>query len=126
MSLDPVTDAVQRTTTAVTIVHAGYKVYNVNFIYSFHLKSFIFVLKVNIIPGFASAVINHRMFPTESLDSVLAHNKKIINDDRVKMHVKTYIPAVPVSPYGPDVPAFELIARSLKQVYPDSIVTAGK
>ena len=33
---------------------------------------------------------------------------------------------VAVSPYGPDVPAFELIARSLKQVYPDSIVTAGK
>lgn len=105
MSLDPITDAIQRTTTAVTIFNAGYK--------------------ANVIPGSASAVINHRLFPTDSVDNVLAHNRRIINDNRVKVNVKTYIPAVPVSPYGPAAPAFELIASSLKQVYPQSIITAG-
>lgn len=83
-------------------------------------------MEVNVIPESATAMINHRIFPSESLDNVLAHDRRIINDDRVKVHVKTYIPAVSVSPYGPNVPAFELIARSLKQVYPQSIITTGR
>ena len=81
---------------------------------------------MNVIPGSASAEVNHRVYPSDTVDNVLAINHLIINDDRVNIKVNQYTPPVPISPYGPDVPAFELIARSVKQVYPDSIVAPGK
>jgi len=83
------------------------------------------VSKINVIPGTASASVNHRVSPADSVENVLAHDRKVINDDRVKISVQTNIPPVPISPYGPDVPAFELIACSLKQVYPKSTVAPG-
>ena len=82
--------------------------------------------KANVVPGFASAVVNHRMYPLNSIEEVVAYDRKTINDGRVNVDVQFYYPSPPVSPYGPDVPAFELIARSIKQVYPSSIIAPGE
>ncbi len=48
---DPVTDAMQRTTTAVTMVSAG--------------------VKENVLPGKASAAVNLRLHPSDDLDGVI-------------------------------------------------------
>ena len=98
-------DAIQRTTTAVTIIQGGYK--------------------ENVIPGSASAIVNHRIHPADSLEKVLEHNRRVINDPRVDIEVLAYHPPTPVSPYGPGVTPFVLIARSIKQIYPTSIIVPG-
>ncbi|XP_046439795.1 N-fatty-acyl-amino acid synthase/hydrolase PM20D1-like [Daphnia pulex] len=102
LARNPVTDAIQRTTTAVTIIQGGYK----------H----------NVIPGSASATVNHRIHPADSLDQVIEHNRRVINDPRVHIKVVDYYPPTPISPYGQDVSPFNLIASSVKQIYPSSVI----
>ena len=58
------TDALQRTTTAVTIIRGGFK--------------------VNVIPSRATAIVNHRIHPVDTLESVLQHDKDAIDDWRYK------------------------------------------
>lgn len=98
-------DPAQRTTTAVTIIQGGYK--------------------ENVIPGSATAIINHRIHPADTLEKVIEHSRRIINDPRVQIKVVNYQPPTPISPYGPDVGPFVLIARSIKQIYPTSIIAPG-
>lgn len=77
------------------------------------------------IPGTASATINHRIHPVSSLDEVLEYDRQVINDPRVNIKVLEYYPPTPVSPYGEDIPAFHLIASCVKQIYPSSVIAPG-
>ncbi len=56
---------------------------------------------------------------------VLEHNRRVIGDPRVSIKVVTYLPPTPVSPFGPEVASFSLIARSVKQIFPTSVVAPG-
>ena len=49
------TDAIQRTTTAVTMFNAGFK--------------------ENVLPSLAQATVNHRIHPTETVEDVLEHDR---------------------------------------------------
>ena len=55
-SRDDKLDAIQRTTTAITIIEGG--------------------LKENVVPGAARAVVNHRIHPRETLQDILEHDKE--------------------------------------------------
>ena len=94
------TNAMQRTTTAVTVVKAG--------------------LKENIIPGEASAVINHRIHPGDTIEDVLQHNKETIDDSRVNITIRRYFDPPKVSPYSSDSLPFQVIANSALDVYPEA------
>ena len=89
-------DAVQRTTTAVTIVKAGFK--------------------DNVVPGEASAMVNHRIHPSETIDDIVKHDKKVIDDERVNITQLDYFPPPQVSPYSNDAAPFQVIANSALQV----------
>merc|ERR1712029_551344 len=65
LSNDAATDAIQRTTTAVTIVEAG--------------------IKANVIPRKARALVNHRIHPADNIDDVVAYDNTAIDDSRVKV-----------------------------------------
>jgi len=91
------TDALQRTTTAITVLDAGFK--------------------VNVIPGKATALINHRVHPVDTLESVLQHDKDSINDWRVTVKVLEYQPPPKVSPYGNNEQAFQVIASAALDVF---------
>lgn len=95
-------NALVRTTTAPTIIQAGFK--------------------DNVIPTRAEAVVNFRILPGETSSGVLAHVKKVIGDDRVKLEAEkeNIIEPAPVSPV--DVPGFGFISATLRQIYPDAIV----
>ena len=54
------TDAIQRTTTAATIVKGG--------------------IKSNVLPSEASAVVNHRIHPADTIDSVIAQDVSEISN----------------------------------------------
>lgn len=96
----PVVAAAVRTTTAVTRVQAGEK--------------------LNTIPGEAVAWVNHRIHPLDGdLEKVLARDRKIINDSRVRVEGfgddGQYTPPAPQTPS--DTAEFRFIQKTVAQVF---------
>jgi carboxypeptidase PM20D1 len=100
----PSTNAMLRTTTAITIFNAG--------------------IKENVLPAQAEAVLNFRILPGDTTESVLAYVKKTVADDRITVE--------PLTPgFNPSrlsssrTDAYRLIERTVREVFPDSIVAPG-
>jgi carboxypeptidase PM20D1 len=100
----PSTNAMLRTTTAPTMFHAGNK--------------------ENVLPSDVEATVNFRLLPGESIAGVLAHVRKTIADDRIEVGT-TPIRAEPSRISRTDVPAYGAIERSVRQVFPDTLVAPG-
>jgi carboxypeptidase PM20D1 len=96
------TNASIRTTIAPTIFYAG--------------------TKENVLPQKAMAMVNFRLFPGDSVDYVIEHVKKSINDPRVLVSTSGHHPqeASPVSDINAE--SFQLLQRTIRQVFPESIV----
>jgi len=105
LSSNSETDAVQRTTTAITIMKAG--------------------IKENVMPSRAEATVNHRIHPTSNLEEVLEHDRWAIGDDRVKIYARRYVPPPAISPYSDDSIPFQILANSALQVFPTGHIAPG-
>ncbi len=77
--------------------------------------------KDNILPSSAKAVVNCRLLPGDSLDSLVARIRGVVADDRVSL---TVLPnAHEASPLSdPSAPAFQALAASVRQVWPEVAV----
>jgi carboxypeptidase PM20D1 len=95
-------NALVRTTTAPTIIHAG--------------------IKDNIIPTKAEAVVNFRILPGETSLDVLDHIKNVINDPRVKISPITEEISEPKPVSPTDTKGFSYISTALRQIYPEAVV----
>lgn len=90
----PQTAAMLRTTTAPTIFQAG--------------------AKDNVLPPFARAVVNFRIRPGETVNSVIARVQRVIDDSAVKVRpIGFRSDPSPVSPH--DSPAFRVVASTIRQ-----------
>ncbi len=98
----PVTNALIRTTTAVTIVRGG--------------------VKRNVLPGKATATVNFRLLPGDTVEGVVAHVRKAIADPEIDIAVVAGREASAVSDHT--APAFERIRASVEAVMPDVVVVA--
>jgi carboxypeptidase PM20D1 len=98
------TNALLRTTTALTIVSGGNK--------------------ENVIPGRADAIVNFRLLPGDTPDTVLAHLKRVIDDERVELAISGE-PALPSQVSSTDSDGYRLIERTLREVFPEAIVAPG-
>ena len=98
------TNAMLRSTTALTIFNAGNK--------------------ANVLPGQAEAVANFRLLPGDSSASVTEHVKRVVADERIQIEPLD-TPAEPSRVSSPDAPAFKLIERTVREVFPDAIVAPG-
>ncbi|HEV7230981.1 MAG TPA: M20 family peptidase [Bacteroidia bacterium] len=102
-------NAIVRTTTAATLFRSG--------------------TKDNVLPGFASATVNFRIVPGESIEDVFAHIRNVVQDKRVKLKkVGHFTEPSPVSEIR--CRAFEDIEKSIRQIFPNtltapSLVIAG-
>ncbi|GAB6022286.1 hypothetical protein CHUAL_006412 [Chamberlinius hualienensis] len=105
MAMDPLQNALVRTTTAVTMINGG--------------------VKSNVIPATSWAVVNHRIHPTETVDEVLEYDKRIINDDRVNIEVLNRVPPAPISPFTEQTFGFQAVKKSIRQVFPQAVVVPG-
>lgn len=103
MAATPQTEALVRTTTAPTVIRGG--------------------VKANVLPQRAEALINFRILPGDSVDSVLAHCRRIVRDDRVRIEL-VGMSSEPSPTTGPG-PRFDLIAEITEQVVPGVAVTTG-
>ena len=93
----PQTAAMVRTTTAATIFHAG--------------------VKDNVLPMSASAVVNLRILPGETVETVTARVRRVIDDERIQLSVASARDPSPVS--DSDSPSFRLLEKTLRQVMAD-------
>ena len=100
---NPIMRALIQTSTAVTIIKGGYK--------------------ENVVPGEASAVINHRVSPVQDRDAVLAIDRQAISDLSLEFKILHEDAPLQISPYGEDDAPFGLIAGTVKQLFGEQVMT---
>ncbi|EPQ19616.1 Putative carboxypeptidase PM20D1 [Myotis brandtii] len=106
MEREDITNALVRTTTAVTMFNAG--------------------IKVNVIPPVAQATVNFRIHPAQTVQEVLKLAKDIVVDDRVQFHVLESFEPLPVSPSDDQALGYQLIRQTIQSVFPEiNIVAPG-
>lgn len=93
MSLNRTSSALVRTTTAATMVSGG--------------------VKDNVVPQTASAIVNFRLLPGDSVKWVLQRVKDAIDDERVTVEVVTGVEATRVSP--DDTEPYRLIVAAIRE-----------
>lgn len=78
-------------------------------------------VKENVIPKTASAIINLRILPGETVESAIDYVQQIIADDRIT--VKPHgIPADPSVVSDIQSAAYQTLYRTIREVYPDVVV----
>uniref|UniRef100_A0A8D1CPT0 Peptidase M20 dimerisation domain-containing protein n=1 Tax=Sus scrofa TaxID=9823 RepID=A0A8D1CPT0_PIG len=101
-----VTNALVRTTTALTMFNSG--------------------IKVNVIPAVAQAIVNFRIHPAQTVQEVLKLAKDIVADDRVQFHVLNAFDPPPISPYDDQALGYQLLRQTIQSVFPEiNIVVPG-
>ncbi len=95
------TNAMVRTTTAITMIHGG--------------------IKDNLLPAQVSAVVNFRLMPGDRVADVVEFARKAAADDAVQIHLPEggQWEASPVSPI--DSPAAKILVKTIGQVYPEAV-----
>jgi carboxypeptidase PM20D1 len=97
----PATNALVRTTTAVTMIEGG--------------------PKENVLPEAARAVVNFRVLPGETSETVRSHARARVGDAvEVKLLEATLSEPSPVSPL--DGPVYARLQRAVRQIFPEAIV----
>jgi carboxypeptidase PM20D1 len=76
----------------------------------------------NVIPAVATALVNHRVHPGQTVSEVVERDRRTIDDDRVKLAVTSEMEAHSVSPFGPEDLAYQLIATSVRQSFEQVVV----
>jgi len=103
LGMDPTTAAMLRTTTAPTIIDGG--------------------VKANVLPIVARGIVNHRIKPGETIETVMARVTEIIDDPRVQVAVSAEAQnPSPVS--DPEGSAFALVARTIRETNGEDVVVA--
>jgi carboxypeptidase PM20D1 len=97
----PVTNALLRTTLAPTMVNAG--------------------IQDNVLPSKASAVVNLRVMPGESIASAIEHVRHAIADPAVKI-TSISVQAEPSAVTDIEAPSFRALEQTIRQIAPSSIV----
>lgn len=92
----PTMNAMMRTTTAVTMIEGG--------------------VKSNVLPAKARATINFRLRPGDTTQDVVNHVRRAVADERIEIEAGSGREASPVSPA--DGPAYELLQRTIREVFP--------
>ncbi|MBM4450958.1 MAG: M20 family peptidase, partial [Chloroflexi bacterium] len=101
LSASPATSATIRTTTAATMFNAG--------------------VKSNVLPSSATAAVNFRILPGDSVQGVIDHVNAVVDDPRVKVKVMgEHTEPSPVSDINS--PSFMTVYKTTKQVFPDAVV----
>jgi carboxypeptidase PM20D1 len=100
----PSTDALLRTTTAITIIRGGNK--------------------ENVLPETAEAWVNFRLLPGDTVRGVVEHVRHAIDDERVGIEVLPQSSeASPVASQTSD--GYGLISRTVRELFPGVVVAPG-
>ncbi|MCA9663699.1 MAG: M20/M25/M40 family metallo-hydrolase, partial [Myxococcales bacterium] len=96
--------ALLHTTTAITQVRAG--------------------IKENSLAREATATVNFRILPGDSVDAVVARTREVLDDPRIEVTIREVAtPSEPSAISATDSPAYEALASAVRGVRPDALVT---
>lgn len=101
LARSPATDALLRTTTALTLVNAGNK--------------------ENVLPASAEATVNYRLLPGDTSDAVVRRTREKAGEGIEVALLSGAAEASPVSRSGS--PGYQAIARTLRSQFPGVVVT---
>ncbi|XP_069801391.1 N-fatty-acyl-amino acid synthase/hydrolase PM20D1 isoform X1 [Dendropsophus ebraccatus] len=101
----PSSNALVRTTTAVTILNAG--------------------VKSNVIPRMARATVNFRLHPAQTVQEALDIVQNTINDARVEISVLNSFDPLPISPYDESNFGYQTLQRTIHSVFSAAPVAPG-
>ena len=101
LAATPAGNATLRTTTAATIFRAG--------------------AKDNVLPIDATATVNFRLLPGDSVAGVVREVRRIIDDEKISIKVIGQ-PSAPSPVSNPDAAAFQRLHRTIRSVFPAAIV----
>ncbi|WP_375418342.1 M20 family peptidase [uncultured Hymenobacter sp.] len=101
LAATPAGNATLRTTTAPTIFRAG--------------------AKDNVLPIDATATVNFRLLPGDSVAGVIREVRRLINDENIKIRVLGQ-PSAPSPVSDPGAPPFGLLHRTIRSVFPAAVV----
>lgn len=105
LARQPSTNALIRTTTAPTVMRAG--------------------VKENVLPTTATALVNFRILPGETVDDVLAHATAVIDDPAVQVQIRPGSSARdPSAVSSADAAAFRHLQTTTRQVMGAEVVVA--
>ena len=103
LSATPTSNAILRTTTALTMLDAG--------------------VKENVLPSQANAKINFRILPGETPATVADHVRKIINDDRIEVKEENpEFSSAPSKISSTTSFGYNVLQRTAREIYEDVIV----
>jgi carboxypeptidase PM20D1 len=102
LAKSPTLGAAIRTTTAVTVFHAG--------------------VKDNVVPATATATVNFRVLPGDTTDDVIEHARRAIDDARIVIEPQVGSRTEPSKVSRVDTPAFRLLATTVREVFPGTVV----
>lgn len=108
LSADIMGNSLIRTTTALTMFKSG--------------------IKDNVLPQDAMALINHRIHPLETVESALEFDRKMVNDDSIKLSIYKNVSfeSHPISPYDENSFGYNVIRKSVEQLFENTLVVPGK
>lgn len=100
------TNAMLRTTTALTIVNAGNR--------------------DNVIPGRAEATVNFRLLPGDTKDDVLQHMRSKISAPAAQVELSPLPGAIEASKVAPtDSTQYRVLNQTIREIFPDVLVAPG-
>ena len=79
----------------------------------------------NVVPARARAVVNFRILPGESIDSVIEHVRQTIDDPQVQIKPLEQEISEPSFVSDTNSPNFETLQRTVHQAFPEALVTPG-
>ena len=100
----PATNAMLRTTTALTVVRGGNK--------------------ENVLPGEAVALVNFRLVPGDSIERVVGHVRRVIHDEQIRVDVEPRSTAAS-GVAATDSASYRLINRTVRELFPGVLVAPG-
>ncbi len=95
------------TTTALTMLQSG--------------------VKSNVMPTVATAVVNFRVLPGDTIEAVTEHARTVIDNPAVEVSIRGHdgITGNPSPISNPQAPAYKIVEKTIRQVFPDVVVAPG-
>lgn len=101
----PTTNALLRTTTAVTMIQGGNK--------------------ENVLPARATAAVNFRIRPGDTIAGVIEHVRAAIGDPRVAIRSRPDFSTEPSPVAEIDSESYRTIEKTIRQIFPKTVVAPG-